>query len=504
MARPGYSVVVPTVGRPALDRVLEPLLDATEDAPEAVVVVDDRPPGAAAGAAVTARPGVRVLRSGGRGPAAARDVGWRAVGSEWVVFLDDDVVPPADWTVRLAADLADLPDHVAGSQGTIEVPPPEGRRPTDAEHATLGLAGAAWITADMAYRRSVLALVGGFDRRFRRAYREDTDIALRVLDAGYGLVRGERVTVHPLRDPGPLHSLRSQAGNADDVLMRRLHGPHWRERVGEPRGRFRRHALTTAALAGAAAAAARAAAGRSGWGPAAALGGLWSALTAEFAWHRVARGPRTPGETAAMAATSALIPPLACYHRAAGEWRHRGARPHRDRPVKAVLFDRDGTLVHDVPYNGDPSEVRPVAGARAALDLVRAAGLPLGVVSNQSGIARGLITRDQVDAVNARVEELLGPFDTWRVCAHGDADGCACRKPRPGLILDAAADLGVAPEECVVIGDIGADVDAARAAGARSVLVPTPRTRPQETAAAPATAPDLRTAVRRALRGAAA
>src|SRR3954452_23042503 len=99
----------------------------------------------------------------------------------------------------------------------------------------------------------------------------------------------------------------------------------------------------------------------------------------------------------------------------------------------AVLFDRDGTLVHDVPYNGDPAEVRPVAGARAALDRLRAAGLRLGVVTKQSGIARGLLTTDQVTLVNKRVEELLGPFDTWQVCPHGDDDGCRCRKPAPGL-----------------------------------------------------------------------
>jgi histidinol phosphatase-like enzyme len=76
----------------------------------------------------------------------------------------------------------------------------------------------------------------------------------------------------------------------------------------------------------------------------------------------------------------------------------------------AVLFDRDGTLVRDVPYNGDPSRVEPMPGARAALDRLRAAGVRTAVVSNQSGVARGLLTRDQVDAVNARVEEVLGPL----------------------------------------------------------------------------------------------
>nr|WP_233140088.1 HAD-IIIA family hydrolase [Cellulosimicrobium sp. KWT-B] len=161
-----------------------------------------------------------------------------------------------------------------------------------------------------------------------------------------------------------------------------------------------------------------------------------------------------------------------------------------------MLLDRDGTLVHDVPYNGDPAAVRPVEGARAVLDDLRARGVRLGVVSNQSGVGRGLLTRAQVDAVNARVEELLGPFDTWQVCPHAPDDACACRKPGPGLVLAAAADLGVEPWRCAVVGDIGADVGAALAAGATPVLVPTPVTRAEEVAAAPCVVPDLAAAVR--------
>ncbi|MFI6934146.1 D-glycero-alpha-D-manno-heptose-1,7-bisphosphate 7-phosphatase [Streptomyces sp. NPDC050287] len=170
-------------------------------------------------------------------------------------------------------------------------------------------------------------------------------------------------------------------------------------------------------------------------------------------------------------------------------------------PVKAVLFDRDGTLVHDVPYNGDPARVRPVDGAREAVDLLRSRGIRTGVVSNQSGIARGLLTDADVRGVNHRVDELLGPFDVWAVCPHGPGDGCSCRKPEPGLILWAAGRLCAAPAECVVIGDIGADVEAARRAGAHGILVPTPRTRPQETASAEHVAPDLLTAVRAVLTG---
>ncbi|MDG9720944.1 HAD family hydrolase [Streptomyces sp. DH24] len=165
-------------------------------------------------------------------------------------------------------------------------------------------------------------------------------------------------------------------------------------------------------------------------------------------------------------------------------------------PVRAVLFDRDGTLIEDVPYNGDPGLVRPVDGAREALALLRERGIRTGVVTNQSGIARGLLTDADVRRVNRRVDELLGPFDVWAICPHGPDDGCHCRKPEPGLVLWAAGRVCTAPADCAVIGDIGADVEAARRAGARGVLVPTPVTRPEETAAALHVAPDLMTAVR--------
>jgi histidinol-phosphate phosphatase family protein len=134
-------------------------------------------------------------------------------------------------------------------------------------------------------------------------------------------------------------------------------------------------------------------------------------------------------------------------------------------------------------------------GAREAIDRLKAMGLRIGVVTNQSGLARGLLTPQQVQAVNAEVDARLGPFGTWQVCPHGADEGCACRKPRPGMVLSAARRLGVRPEECVVVGDIGADAEAARAAGARSVLVPTPQTRAEEIAAAPVVATDLGRAV---------
>jgi histidinol-phosphate phosphatase family protein len=139
--------------------------------------------------------------------------------------------------------------------------------------------------------------------------------------------------------------------------------------------------------------------------------------------------------------------------------------------LQAVLFDRDGTLVVDVPYNGDPGAVVPVDGARACLDRLRAADLKLGVVSNQSGIGRGTITYAQMQAVNARIEEMLGHFDGWFVCPHAPEDRCACRKPKPKLLLDAADAFGVEPSACVFVGDTDADAEAARNAGMRMLRV---------------------------------
>jgi histidinol-phosphate phosphatase family protein len=170
-------------------------------------------------------------------------------------------------------------------------------------------------------------------------------------------------------------------------------------------------------------------------------------------------------------------------------------------PVRALLVDRDGTIVVDVPYNGDPARVVAMPGAAAALDRVRAAGLPVALVTNQSGLARGHFTERDLAAVTARVDELLGPFAAVEYCPHGEDDGCACRKPQPGMVLAAAARLGVDPAACVMVGDTAADVAAAEAAGAVGVLVPNAVTLPEEVAAARHVARDLAEAVDRYVLG---
>src|ERR1700710_541101 len=178
------SIVVPTIGRPSLDVLLDALASSSWPRPAELIVVDDRPGGAPLQLQRPGLPPLRVVRTGGGGPARARNLGWRTAHTEWVAFLDDDVVPDPDWYGRLAEDLAELPADAAGSQGRVRVPLPADRRPTDWERGTAGLATSAWITADLAYRRAALAAVGGVDERFPRAFREDSDLALRILATG--------------------------------------------------------------------------------------------------------------------------------------------------------------------------------------------------------------------------------------------------------------------------------------------------------------------------------
>jgi glycosyltransferase involved in cell wall biosynthesis len=316
----GVSIVVPTLGRPSLTVLLSAL--AVPDLAE-ILVVDDR----ADRAQPLDVPVGKVITGRAAGPAAARNIGWRSARHEWVVFLDDDVVPGPDWPARLAGDLAAAGPEVGGVQGRLRVPLPADRRPTDWERVTAALADGEWITADMAYRRSALAAVGGFDERLPRAFREDAELAFRVSRAGWRLVRGDRAVTHPVRPESRWVSVRTQRGNADDALLRRRYGPRWRSLLGVPAGRRRRHVAVTAAAATALACAiAGAVSGRRGWSRSAAVAGAaWAAGTAEFAAARIGPGPRDRREVTTMLATSVVIPPVATAHWLRGWWRWRGA-----------------------------------------------------------------------------------------------------------------------------------------------------------------------------------
>jgi histidinol-phosphate phosphatase family protein len=139
----------------------------------------------------------------------------------------------------------------------------------------------------------------------------------------------------------------------------------------------------------------------------------------------------------------------------------------------AVFLDKDGTLVEDVPFNVDPARIRLVAGAAEALAALHRAGFLLVVVSNQSGVARGLFPESALDGVRERLQELLAPVPLagWFYCPHGPADGCDCRKPAPGLLTRAEAELGIDLGRSWMVGDILNDVEAGRRAGCRTVLI---------------------------------
>jgi hypothetical protein len=322
----GVSIVVPTLGRPSLAALLHALGPLPEEIE--LLVVDDRadrrkplelPPSTPA----------RVVPGHAAGPAAARNLGWGAANREWVAFLDDDVLPEPGWAGRLAADLREAGLEVGGVQGNVDVPLPEGHRPTDWERVTAGLADGEWITADMAYRRAALVRTGGFDERLPRAFREDAELACRVREAGWQLRRGHRRVTHPVRPEDRWISVRTQRGNADDALLRHLYGPRWRTRLGVPPGRRHRHAAVTACLAAAAGCTAAALiTGRRAWWTAAAVAATgWGAGTAEFAAARIAPGPRDRREATTMLLTSAVIPPVAIAHWLRGWLRWRGAEP---------------------------------------------------------------------------------------------------------------------------------------------------------------------------------
>jgi D-glycero-D-manno-heptose 1,7-bisphosphate phosphatase len=139
-----------------------------------------------------------------------------------------------------------------------------------------------------------------------------------------------------------------------------------------------------------------------------------------------------------------------------------------------VFLDRDGTIIEDADYLHDPGQVRLIPGAADAIRHLNAAGWRVVVVTNQSGVARGYFDEGQIGRVHARVQELLGSarVDGWYYCPHvGDA--CLCRKPKPGMLLTAAVDLGIHLADSWMVGDKPEDVQAGVAAGCRTVRVRT-------------------------------
>ncbi|MGI8827196.1 MAG: glycosyltransferase family 2 protein [Chloroflexota bacterium] len=312
------SVVVPTRDRyQMLERCLVALSEQTcERHLYEILVVDDANSECTRRQVEkwTARPRdqccrVRYLATGvARGPAAARNRGWRAAEGHVIAFTDDDCVPQVDW---LEQGLNAFTGDVAGVSGRIIVPVEA--CPTDYQRNVAHLTGAEFVTANCFYLRDEIEAAGGFDERFTMAWREDTDLFFRLLSRGKTLVHEpSAVVTHPVRDASWGVSLRQQRKSQFNALLYKKHPDRYRERVqaAPPWRYYRICGALMAALAAFFTVNRRASA---------ASFGLWALLTSRFCWERLTGASHAPGHGAEMVVTSVLIPPLAVF------WRIRGA-----------------------------------------------------------------------------------------------------------------------------------------------------------------------------------
>jgi cellulose synthase/poly-beta-1,6-N-acetylglucosamine synthase-like glycosyltransferase len=303
VSTPAYDIVVPSIGRESLPRLLDSLQRARARPASLVVAVDEER----------------------RGPASARNRGASSGTADWLVFLDDDVVVTPQWAQRLHDDLVHAAPTVGAVQGRVVVPRATHRAPTDWERNTIALETARWITADMAVRRRAFEAIGGFDEAFPRAYREDSDLVLRLQRAGWSAVLGHRVVEHPVRPARFWASVGAQRGNADDQLLKARHGRDVLDRVGAPPSSLPAYVVTTATMLATACSLALAQPRRR---PVAShlcrlSLATWAVRTVAFAWRRIEPGPRDRGEVARMTVTSAVIPPVAVAHSVIGWFRYR-------------------------------------------------------------------------------------------------------------------------------------------------------------------------------------
>ncbi len=339
-AQPLVSVVIPTYHRSELlQRCLRALLEQ-DLAPSRfeVIVADDAASEETrcqvARMAISARDQGFCLRyipvTGAHGPAAARNAGWRAARGHIVAFTDDDCIPAPGWlSAGLAAFGLPCNQLVTGNTGDNDgtarridgvsgrVVVPLCGAPTDYQRNEARLADASFVTANSFYRRDALVAVGGFDERFRMAWREDSDLHFRLLDHGGRLVAAnDALVTHPTR-PAPWGvSIAQQRKSMYNALLYKQHPRHYRVYIqSTPPWRYY---ATVAALGGV-------------------LVGVltrhrllasvsavvWSALTLEFCIRRLPGTAHAPRHIAEMVVTSAVIPPLSVF------WRLRGALKFR-------------------------------------------------------------------------------------------------------------------------------------------------------------------------------
>ena len=315
------SVVIPTYRRDdLLRRCLERLIaqDFPRDRFE-IIVVDDAcsestPPLVAEIAACHPEVTLRVLPGCGRGPATARNIGWRAARGAVIAFVDDDAYPADETWLREGWE-AFRDERVAAVSGRTEVP--AGDPPTDFQRNVKELEKGAFITCNAFCRRSVLEQVGGFDERFTAPFREDSDLQFRLEATGGVIRRNPRArVVHPAPPGRFAVSLRLQRYSVYNALLYKKHPVRYRREIQKlpPLHYYATLGSATGALVAALA-------GRRGSAVALAL--AWAGLEGRFFFRRARGASHRPRHLLDLALTSLLIPPLSIY------WRLRGAVRYR-------------------------------------------------------------------------------------------------------------------------------------------------------------------------------
>jgi GT2 family glycosyltransferase len=284
--KPQVSVVVPTCGRPALlARCLQALESQSlpRDQYEVIVAEDRRRDG----------------------PATARNQGWRRARAPIVAFTDDDCIPDHDWLRRGLEALAGGAHAVCG-----RIVMPLTGAPTDYERDAQGLERAEFVTANCFVRKFMLERVGGFDERFRLAWREDSDLHFGLLAQGARIVREPRaIVVHPVRPANWGVSLRQQRKIMFDALLFKKHPRLYRERIrAAPRWDY---CVIVASLLVA-----------PFWTPAWLV---WLLFTGRFFVQRLHGTSRAPAHLLEMILTSIAIPPVAVFWRLVGALRFKVA-----------------------------------------------------------------------------------------------------------------------------------------------------------------------------------
>lgn len=319
---PLVSVVIPTYRRPEmLARCIRMLLaQESGGIPYEIVVADDAGDPETEAFVERARDPLIPVRyaavRGHHGPAAARNAGWRLAEGKIIAFTDDDCMPSPQW---LRSGIEALERGAAAAWGRTHMPLRS--EPTDYEKNASGLERAGFITANCFVRRAVLEVLGGFDERFTRAWREDSDLYFQLLTRGFSVVPvREALVVHPVR-PAPWGvSIRQQKNNFFDALLFRKHPRLFQEHIGAvPPWRYYAIVLSSSlALVQL----------LNGRQTSALLFLLaWLLLTGHFFYVRTRGTSRRFRDILDMAVTSIIIPYSAVY------WRIRGALRFR-----AVFF----------------------------------------------------------------------------------------------------------------------------------------------------------------------